>query len=165
MRHIKKFENYVNEGIIGTSLLVLTGIGVTYVISKIRKFLSKYGKFLPTMKLSLFLNRIERIEKGETNGEVVIKENPSRVFSIIVYENGEEFDSITIDRYNDIVYDKKDSKGNVIIPIEFSKSNSNYKSLFGFETNDEQVEKVLRETEKELVESLVEVIKKYSVRK
>ena len=117
------------------------------------------------MKLSLFLNRIERIEKGETNGEVVIKENPSRVFSIIVYENGVEFDSITIDRYNDIVYDKKDSKGNVIIPIEFSKSNSNYKSLFGFETNDEQVEKVLRETEKELVESLVEVIKKYSVRK
>jgi len=165
MKHLKKFETYINESILGTSLLVLTGIGVTYVISKIRKFLSKYGKFLPTMKLSLFLSRIERIEKGETNGEVVIKENPSRVFSIIVYENGEEFDSITIDRYNDVVYDKKDSKGNVIIPIEFKKGNSNYKSLFGFDTNDEQVEKVLRQTEKELIESLVELIRKYSVKK
>lgn len=164
MKHIKSFEKHINEGIIGTSLLVLTGIGITYVISKIRKFLSKYGKFLPTMKLSLFLSRIERIEKGQTNGEVIIKEEPSRVFSIIVYEDGKEFDSITIDRYNDVVYDKKDSKGNVIIPLQFKKNNSNYKIL-GFDTNDEEVEKVLRIREKQLIDSLLEVIKKYSVKK
>ena len=151
MKHIKTFKE-INEEWIGTTLLILSALGIGYLVRKVRKFLSNFSGLLPMTKLVLFINKIEQLEKGEFDGEVIISEDEPREFSIIINKDGVVFDSITIDRYNDIVYNGTGTKRSKIIPFAIPKE-------------QKEMEDDIRKGESELIEALVSIIKKYSIKK
>lgn len=144
----------LNEGI-GTALLVLTGAGVFYLGRKIKRFVDKYGKYLPSLQLGGFLSKVKSIEDGKEDGKIVVKEEDGYTFIGIVI-NGKVFDSLTIDLENDSIYSghsKQPKQSDLIIP----------KTL----PNDADTEMVeeLRQAEELLVHGVLEIITKYGKKK
>ena len=154
-RVIKENKNQnLNEGL-GTALLVLTGAGVFYLGRKIKKFIDKYAKYLPSVQLSGFLSKIKSIEGGEEEGKVVVKEEDGYTFIAIVID-GKVVDSLTIDTVNDSIYsghNKQPKTSNMIIPRQLP-----------IDADTENIEE-LKQVEAVLVDSILEIILKYGKKK
>jgi len=141
----------LNEGI-GTGLLVLSGIGVLYLGRKLKKFIDKYGKFMTSARLGLFLSKINQIEDGKEDGKIVVKESGDYKFIYIVID-GKVFDSITIDMENDSIYgghNKKPKKSDMIIP-----------KVLPYDADTKDMEKI-EQAEEVLVDSILGVIAKHA---
>lgn len=140
----------LNEGI-GTTLLVLTGAGVFYLGSKLKKFIDNYGKYFSTAQLSLFLKKIQSIEDGSEEGKVVVKDNGKyKVIGIVI--DGKVFDSLTLDMENDYIYSghkKEPKRSDIIIP-----------RTLPYDANVEDIEKI-REIEDSFVDDIITLISKY----
>jgi len=140
----------LNEGI-GTALLVLTGVGVLYLGRKLKKFIDKYGKFLSSVQLSTFLNKIKSIEDGKEEGKVLVRETEQYTYLAIVI-NGQVFDSLTIDMKNDEIYSghKKQPKwDDKILP-----------RTLPYDADTENIEEI-REAEEILVDEILGIVAKY----
>ena len=147
-------EKTINEGL-GTGLLVLTGIGVLYLGRKIKKFVDKYAKFLPSAGLSLFLSKIKSIEEGKQGGEILVREKGPYTYLLIKID-GEIFDSMTIDMENDEIYSGhkvNPRPQDRIIPMTLPKD------------SDDQFRKEVEASEELLVNELIQIIARYSEEK
>ena len=149
MKHLKKFESFkVNEGFIGTTLLVLTGLGVFYIARKIKRFLDKISLILPLVKIAPFKKVIDNIND---NTQVLV-ENENGIYTITIKdENNNEFDSLVLDIDKRIVYLNKEMK-EIIIPTPISPK---YK-------NNEKIVAEVRKLEDNLIEGIIEIINKHS---
>lgn len=149
-RVINEQKKPINEGI-GTALLVLTGAGVFYLGRKLKKFIDKYGKFISSAQLALFLSKIKAIEDGKEKGKVVVKENgPYTVIGIVI--DGQVFDSLTIDVENDRIYsghNKEPRRSDLIIP-----------RVLPYDADTEDIEEI-RQAEEELADEILKIIAKY----
>lgn len=97
-----KPKRRINEGI-GTAVLLLTGAGLFYLGRKIKKFIDRTAKYMPSVSLNAFLSKIKSIEEGKENGEVKVKKKGNYIgIAIIKYDD--IFDSITVDMENNEIY-------------------------------------------------------------
>lgn len=152
MKHLKKYESFsVNEGIIGTTLLTLGGLGVVYLARKVKKFLDAVSIFGPAIRLAPFKKKIENIENSTDGGEVIIK-NKDGVYAIIIKDDkGSVVDYLVLDRNENKLYDD-DKMSQVIIPAK----------LIPKIAKDEEATAEIRKMENELLEDFVKIIEKYS---
>jgi hypothetical protein len=145
-------KKVIKEGI-GTTIFILTVVGIGYLVRKLKKFLDKFGAFIPSTGVITFMSAIKKIEKGEREGEVVVTKNGKYVV-IDIIENGESFDSLTIDMYEDMIYSgKHPNSNNLIIPIEFPD-----------DVSDDDYNKA-RQIEEDLVKEILEIVARYSEKK
>lgn len=147
----------LNEGI-GTAILVLTGVGVLYLVRKLKKFVEKYGKYVPLARITPFLTLAEKIGKGEDEGEIIVKEKGNMIV-VAIKRNEKYFDGFTLDMKHDMVYmgtkafRGKMKRTDLIVPFNLPKN-----------APDEDAEEI-KKAEELLVDSLLEIIAKYGKKK
>jgi len=115
-----------------------------------KRFLDKYGKFMPSSLLVMFLKRVKDIEDNE-NGSIVIRK-VGDYDVIILTKDGKIVDVISIDMvdnkiYSGVVKDNKPNWGDLLVPTRLP---------FGYKGVEE-----LRELEDKLVDEVIDVIVKY----
>ena len=143
----------LNEGI-GTGLLVLTGVGALYLVRKLKKFVDKYGKYVPMARITPFLVVAQKITDGEEEGEIVVKEKGNMTV-VAIKKDGRVFDAFTLDMKHDMVYtgtkafNGKMKRSDLIVPMTLPK-----------DADTKHLDKI-KEAEEELVNSLLEIIAKY----
>jgi len=129
------------------TLIVLIVIILVVFLFKI--FLDKYGKFIPSSLLVMFIKQVRDIENGG-NGKIVVKRLGDYEV-IVIIEGGKSVDAISVDMVNNKIYsgvvkDNNPNFGNLLVPIKIP---------FG------SVDKKLSELEDKLVDEVMEIIVKY----
>jgi|688.fasta_scaffold268845_3 hypothetical protein len=114
-----------------------------------KRFLDKYGKFIPSSLLMMFLKQVKEIE-GSGVGKIVVTRRGDYEI-IVLIENGKSVDAISVDMTNNKIYsgvvkDNKPNFGNLLVPIRIP---------FG------SVDEKLSELEDKLVDEVMEIIVKY----
>ena len=85
-----------------------------------KRFLDKYGKFIPSSLLMMFLKQVKDIEDSG-NGRIIVTRRGD--YEVIVLVEGERsVDAISVDMvtnkiYSGVVKDNKPSFGNLLVPI------------------------------------------------
>lgn len=147
----------LNEGL-GTGLLILTGVGALYLVRKLKKFVEKYGKYVPMARITPFLATAQKIIDGKDEGEIVVKEKGNMTV-VAIKKDGKIFDAFTLDMKHDMVYTGtkayhgKMKRSNIIVPFNLPKN-----------APDEDMEEI-KKAEELLVDSLLEIIAKYGKKK
>ena len=115
-----------------------------------KRFLDKYGKFIPSSLLMMFLKQVKDIEDSG-NGRIIVTRRGD--YEVIVLVEGERsVDAISVDMvtnkiYSGVVKDNKPSFGNLLVPIRIP-----------FYSNDVDG---LIELEDKLIDEVIEIIVKY----
>jgi hypothetical protein len=147
----KKSKKVIKEGI-GTALLVLSGVGVIFLIKKIKNFIDKTAKFMPSASLGLFLSKVKAVEEGRENGEIIVKDKGNhKIIGIII--DGKVFDSLTVDVVENEIYRGhavEPKRSDIIIPMQLPSS-----------ANTEDIEEI-EEMEELLINDILAIIVKYS---
>jgi len=159
MRIVKRVINeqskpIVKEGV-GTGILVLTGVGLLYLGRKIKKFIDKTAKFMPSVTLGAFLSKIKSIEDGKVDGKVLVKDKGNyKIIAIII--DGKVFDSLTIDMENDEIFsghkgldEKGPSQSDRVVPMTMPR-----------DADQGDIEEI-KAMEEELVNQILSVIDRY----
>lgn len=148
----------LNEGL-GTGLLVLTGVGALYLVRKLKKFVDRYGKYVPMARITPFLAKAKKIIDGDDEeGEIVVTENKNMTV-VAIKKDGKIFDAFTLDMKHDMVYDGTKAffgtlrKSDLIVPMTLPK-----------DADTEHLDEI-KEAEEELVNGLLEIIAKYGKKK
>ena len=115
----------------------------------IKRFLDRYGKYIPSSLLVMFIKQVRDIEESG-NGRVVYKK-VGDYDVIILIRDGKAIEAISMDMINDKIYsgvvkDNKPGYGNLLVPIRVP---------FG------KVDEGLIELEDKLVDEVMEIIVKY----
>lgn len=148
----------LNEGI-GTTLLILGGVGIVYLIHRFKRFLDKVGRYLPSANLIGFLNKIKKIEGGEMDGEVVVKSKDDYKF-IAVVKDKKIIDGMTINMYTGEIFNgiadawsgREPKVSDRIVPLQLPSS---------VKGNENEME-MLQRAEEELVDGVMKVLAKYT---
>ena len=154
-RVINENDSQINEGI-GTVLLILGGVGIAYLVHRLKRFLDKVGRYLPSANLLGFLNTIKKIESGEMEGEVVVKSNKF----IVIAKDKKIVDGMTINMYTGEIFNglidawsgREPKVSDRIVPIQLPSA---------MKGNDEEME-VLKRAEEELVDGIMKILAKYT---
>ena len=115
-----------------------------------KRFLDKYGKFIPSSLLMVFLKQVKDIEDSG-NGRIIVTRRGD--YEVIVLVEGERsVDAISVDMvankiYSGVVKDNNPSFGNLLVPIRIP-----------FYSNDVDG---LIELEDKLIDEVIEIIVKY----
>ena len=115
-----------------------------------KRFLDKYGKYVPSSLLMMFLKQVKDIEDSG-NGRIIVTRRGD--YEVIVLVEGERsVDAISVDMvtnkiYSGVVKDNKPSFGNLLVPIRIP-----------FYSNDVDG---LIELEDKLIDEVIEIIVKY----
>ena len=113
-----------------------------------KRFLDKFGKFLPSTLLVMFLKKVKDMEDSGS-GDIVISELGD--YKVITLVEDGNVDAISIDMVNDRIYsgvvkDNKPSRGDLLLPITLP---------FG------RVDEGLEKLEDVLVDEVMEILAKY----
>ncbi len=157
-RVINENNSQINEGI-GTVLLILGGVGIAYLVHRLKRFLDKVGRYLPSANLLGFLNTIKKIESGEMEGEVVVKSKDDYKF-IVIAKDKKIVDGMTINMYTGEIFNglvdawsgREPKVSDRIVPIQLPSA---------MKGNDEEME-VLKRAEEELVDGIMKILAKYT---
>lgn len=129
------------------ALIVL--IVIILMVFLFKRFLDKYGKFIPSSLLMVFLKQVKEIEDSGVGKIVVTRRGDYEI--IVLIEGGKSVDAISVDMTNNKIYsgvvkDNKPNFGNLLVPIRIP---------FG------PVDEKLSELEDKLVDEVMEIIVKY----
>jgi hypothetical protein len=132
--------------------LILLGLFIL-VIYLIKRFLDKYGKFLSSSLLFMFIKEVREIEK---NGGKVIVRMVGDYHAIILTNDGKIINSISVDIpnnkiYSGIVNNNKPNWDSIIYPMRLP-----------INSNMENLDKI-HEFEDRLVEEIMQIIVKYKI--
>jgi hypothetical protein len=130
------------------ALIVLVIFILVFLL--IKRFLDRYGKYIPSSLLVMFIKQVRDIEESG-NGRVVYKK-VGDYDVIILIRDGKAIEAISMDMVNDKIYsgvvkDNKPGYGNLLVPIRVP---------FYSVGNDELIE-----LEDKLVDEVMEIIVKY----
>jgi hypothetical protein len=148
----------INEGM-GTALLILGGMGLAYLVHRLKKFLDKVGRYLPSANLVGFLNKVKQIENGDIEGEVVVKSKDDYKFIAIVQDK-KIIDGLTINMYSGEIFDgikdawygREPKVSDRIVPVELPSAARG---------SEEEME-MLKRAEEELVDGIMKLLAKYA---
>jgi hypothetical protein len=157
-RVISENNKTINEGM-GTALLILGGMGLAYLVHRLKKFLDKVGRYLPSANLVGFLNKVKKVESGEIDGEVVVKSKGDYKF-IVIAQDKKIIDGLTINMYTGEIFDgikhawtgKEPSVSDRIVPVELPSA---------MRGSEEEME-TLKRAEEELVDGIMKLLAKYT---
>jgi hypothetical protein len=130
------------------ALIVLVIFILVFLL--IKRFLDRYGKYIPSSLLVMFIKQVRDIEESG-NGRVVYKKIGDYDVMILIMD-GKAIEAISMDMVNDKIYsgvvkDNKPGYGNLLVPIRVP---------FYSVSNDELIE-----LENKLVGEVMEIIVKY----
>ena len=129
------------------ALIVL--VVIILMVFLFKRFLDKYGKFIPSSLLMMFLKQVKEIESSGIGKIVVTRRGDYEI--IVLIEGGRSVDAISVDMTNNKIYsgvvkDNKPNFGNLLVPIRIP-----------FNPIDEK----LSELEDKLVDEVMDIIVKY----
>jgi hypothetical protein len=130
------------------ALIVLVIFILVFLL--IKRFLDRYGKYIPSSLLVMFIKQVRDIEESG-NGRIVYKKVGDYDVMILIMD-GKAIEAISMDMVNDKIYsgvvkDNKPGYGNLLVPIRVP---------FYSVSNDELIE-----LENKLVGEVMEIIVKY----
>lgn len=138
-------NSYKHTDMIVLLLIVLLVVGLFLF----KRFLDKFGKFLPSTLLIMFLKKVKDMEDSGS-GDIVISElGDYKVITLV--EDGKVVDAISVDMIDDRIYagvvkDNKPSRGDLLLPITLP---------FG------RIDEGLSKLEDVLVDEVMEILAKY----